>query len=431
MNHPRGKVKRVLESVAATSPTMLRRRNADVVLRFAWSEQAFTASDLIAHTGLTRSTVIGVCDELVDRGWLAELDDARSVGEYSKGRPARRYALRADAASVVGVDAGRHSVTASAADLRGTVLGTASRAITDDADGEERRAVVRAVIDDAVAAAGLADVGVRAICVGVPAPTDATGASPRGTDGFWSLSNPDFVGLLADERRLALVDNDANLAAIAEGAERLGEGRGVESFITLLSGERIGGGIVVDGHLLRGVRGGAGEMRVLDYVDGVGSADGAAALIREWSREAVATGSVPATSVLRHAGLPEFDAQDVLDAAGAGDAAAAAVTQRLAERFARICVVLGELLDVQRVVIAGAMAEPLEAVLAAARVSIAGYDDPTAPELVGSRLGGGVVSLGAVRRALDAVRESALDLELASLAGDRATSTPERSPASL
>lgn len=401
----------MLESVAANSPTMLRRRNADVVLRFAWGGQAFTASDLMAHTGLTRSTVIGVCDELVDRGWLDELDDARSVGEYSKGRPARRYSLRADAAAVVGVDAGRHRVTATVADLRGNVLGTADRPIADDASGEERRAMVTAVIDDAVAAAGVRGDGVRAICVGVPAPTDAAGASPD-ADGFWSLSNPDFTGLLADDRRLVVVDNDANLAAIAEGAELDGHGVGVDSFITLLSGERLGGGIVLDGHLLRGVRGGAGEMRVLDHVDGVGSADGAAVLIREWSREAVAAGSVPRASVLRHAELPEFDARDVLDAAGTGDVGAIEITRRLADRFARICVVLGELLDVQRIIIAGAMAEPLESVLDAARVAIDGYDDPTSPELVGSRLGADVVSLGAVHRAITAVRESALDLTL-------------------
>ncbi|KQX08281.1 hypothetical protein ASC59_11575 [Leifsonia sp. Root1293] len=400
---------------------MLRRRNADVVLRFAWTGRAFTASDLIAHTGLTRSTVIGVCDELVDRGWLHELDDARSVGEYSKGRPARRYSLRADAATVVGVDAGLHRVTASVADLRGVVLGTSERVIADDASGGQRRAMVTAVIADAVTSAGVDGDTVRAICVGVPAPADASGASPQ-ADGFWSLSNPDFTGLLADERRLVVVDNDANLAAIAEAAEPAGHGVGVDSYITLLSGERLGGGIVVDGHLLRGVRGGAGEMRMLDHVEGVGSADGAAVLIREWSRDAVGDGSVPAGSVLRHAERAEFDAQDVLDAAHAGDVGALEITRRLADRFARICVVLGELLDVQRVIIAGAMAEPLEAVLDAARISIEGYDDPTSPELVGSRLGAGVVSLGAVHRAITAVRESALDLTLA---------PPEPSPASV
>ncbi|MCU1442685.1 MAG: hypothetical protein JWQ59_835 [Cryobacterium sp.] len=52
---------------------------------------AFTASDLMSTTGLTRSTVIGVCDELVRVGWLNELGDARAVGDYQKGRPARRY----------------------------------------------------------------------------------------------------------------------------------------------------------------------------------------------------------------------------------------------------------------------------------------------------------------------------------------------------
>ena len=83
-----------MKQVAASSPQVLRRANAGRVLEFAWSVGPFTASDAMDATGLTRSTVIGVCDELIGLGWLDELVDARAVGAYTKGRPARRYALR-------------------------------------------------------------------------------------------------------------------------------------------------------------------------------------------------------------------------------------------------------------------------------------------------------------------------------------------------
>ena len=97
------------------------------MLSYAWQVSVFTASDAMAATGFTRSTVISLCDELVDRGWLTELANARSAGDaYSKGRPARRYALRTDAAVIVGVDAGQNTITASVADLAGLELGRAS-----------------------------------------------------------------------------------------------------------------------------------------------------------------------------------------------------------------------------------------------------------------------------------------------------------------
>ncbi|MCI2956345.1 ROK family protein [Agromyces atrinae] len=416
------------ENSAATSPHVLRRLNAELVLRFAWSTTGtITANGLIAHTGLTRSTVIGVCDELVRRGWLAETDDA-GADEPRRGRPARRYAVRAEAAAVVGVDAGRHRVSAALADLRGTVVARVERLTDGDDSGDERRRTVRAVIDDVVAAAGVDPSTVRALCIGVPAPTDAHGHSPLADHGFWATSNPGFVDDLAAPGRLVVVDNDANLAAIAEGSEPGGSGADAASSITLLSGERLGAGLVIDGRLLRGVRGGAGELRALEHVEGVGSTAGFAALIREWAREAVA-GAAPPTSPVTAGVLDDtiapssvlhrvdLDASDVLLADPATDSAAAALVDRLAARLARICTVLGDLLDVDRVIVAGALAASSARLVDLTRSAIAAYDDPTAPVILASTLGADVVTTGAVHRALAAVRESALDLDAARSTG--------------
>ncbi|MFS2032344.1 ROK family protein, partial [Curtobacterium sp. CT11-45] len=91
------------------------------------------------------------------------------------------------------------------------------------------------------------------------------GASP-GDGGFWDRMNPGFADAVPGHR--VVVENDANLAALAERPSS-----GDASFAALLSGERFGSGLVVDGVLLRGAHGGAGEMRVLDLVEGVGSSD--------------------------------------------------------------------------------------------------------------------------------------------------------------
>ncbi|MHB8780650.1 MAG: ROK family protein [Candidatus Geothermincolia bacterium] len=63
------------------------------------------------------------------------------------------------------------------------------------------------------------------------------------------------------ERRLALpvfVDNDANVAALAES--RLGAGRGLNDMVQLTLGTGIGGGIIIDGRVYRGATGTAGEI---------------------------------------------------------------------------------------------------------------------------------------------------------------------------
>jgi glucokinase len=55
-----------------------------------------------------------------------------------------------------------------------------------------------------------------------------------------------------------IVDNDVNVAAVAE--QRIGAASGLRNFICLVLGTGIGGAIVVDGKLVRGTYGGAGEL---------------------------------------------------------------------------------------------------------------------------------------------------------------------------
>ncbi|MEU6250748.1 ROK family protein [Glycomyces sp. NPDC047010] len=397
------------ESEDRTHPQ--RRANAAAVLDRAWDAEAFTASDVIAATGLTRSTVIALCDELVDRGWLAELPNARAAGgEYRKGRPARRYELRADAGVVLGVDAGQHCITATAADLRGRELARAHHEVDPDGtDPAARLAVADATIAAALGRAGALPEAVLCIAVGVPAPTDLDGASPVGQRRFWARMNPGYAAHFRGRGWRTEVENDANLAALAEGA--LGAGAGASSYIALVSGERFGAGYVVDGHLVRGRSGAAGELRLLTLVDGVGSTHGIGNLLRRWALEVRAAGTADPASAIMTAPAEALGAELVLAAAAAGDPAALDLAERMAERLARICAVLGGLLDVERIVLAGAVAASLDPVLKRAAERLDELTHPPGPELVASTLGGGVVSLGAVARALEVVRSDALDLE--------------------
>ena len=393
-----------------------KRVNAAAVLAQAWDAEAFTATDAIAATGLTRSTVIALCDELVERGWLCELPNARAAGEeYRKGRPARRYALRADAGAVVGVDAGQHCVTATVADLRGRELARSHTAIDPDGHGAAQRLTVTdATIDKALEDAGVQAEAVMCVAVGVPAPTDLDGNSPEGEFEFWSRMNPGFAAHLRERSeqlggRLIEIENDANLAALAEGA--LGAGVGASSYIALMSGERFGAGYVVDGHLVRGKRGAAGELRLLALVEGVGSTHGIAALLREWALEMRASGAVDASSPLATTPKASLVAEIVFRAADAGDPAALQLIDRMAERLARICAVLGGLLDVERIVLSGAVAASLGLLLPRTALLLNELTHPPAPELIASPLGGGVVSIGAMTRALEIVRTNAIALE--------------------
>jgi predicted NBD/HSP70 family sugar kinase len=398
------------------SASRLRRASLDAVLGFAWDADVFTVSDVLDAVGLTRSTAIDVLEELVSRGLLIELPNARAVGEYSKGRPARRFAFRPDAALVVGVDAGRASLTVTLADLRGDSVAVRRLAVDRAHDsGEERRQAAAGLVDAALTDAGFSRSDVAALCIGVPAPVNAHGESPAHRDGFWRRMNPEFGELFGAWAPLVRVENDASLAAVAE--RTVGAAVGCDDFVALMAGERLGAGVCVDGRLLRGAHGGAAEMVAFDHVNGVEGAWGLGHRAAALARAAHAEATLPASSALRAMDPAQIDGKAVLGLAKQGDPGALDIARQVGEPLAVIAGVLGSLCDSTRIIVSGAVADGAGPVIEAAVRALPQELDLPVPEIVASTLGGDIVSVGAVCAAVEAARTGALDLPAFAAAG--------------
>lgn len=373
---------------------------------YACGVREFTATEAMAATGMTRSTVIDAMDGLAGVGLLRELPNARDAGLYRKGRPARRFELRADAGVLVAVDAGRAHGTVVVTDLRSHPLATHHIAADPDStDVAERRRALTAAVDEALRLAGSERAAVAALCIGVPAPVDAAGRSPSHPDGFWQLMNPDLRGLFGWSTLLR-IDNDASLAAVAEGASGAAVGR--RDYIALLAGDRLGAGVVIDGRLLRGAHGGVGEMIAFDHVEGVGTAYGLGHLAAMWAAEAVAAGDADPEGALARA--PQRDGRTVLELAAAGDPDALRITERISVVLARIVSVLGSMFDPSLVVVSGAVSAGVEQIASAARAALPSDLHLPAPELVVSTLGADVVVAGALAGASDLARANLLSV---------------------
>ena len=393
-----------------TSPQLLRRTNMGAVLDVMRGTGVVTVTELMAVIGLTRTTVIAVCDDLLRMGWIEEVEGASGP---QVGRPARRFLFNDRAGFVVGVDVGAAKTTAVVADMTGRVLGRATQAFTDAAPARRLETVDRAT-DLALAAASVADDSVLAAAVGIAAPVDRHGRISHAQE-FWEVLDIGVESRMAESRGWPVqLANDANLAALAERWR--GVGAGVDDLVVMLAGERIGLGVLEDGRLLRGSRGGAGEVGNLDLVRGVGSPDGIAQLCRAWGTDAVRPGA-PATVLRDLAVSPEdVSAEMVFRAADAGDEVARQILSRVAERMARVVGLLGTFFDPELVVVAGAVAASAAALLDEIEEHLSEFT-ATPPGVAVSVLGEAVVSIGAVRLALDHVERHALDLELHTAAG--------------
>jgi glucokinase len=99
----------------------------------------------------------------------------------------------------------------------------------------------------------------RGVGIGAPGPVDAANGVLRTAPNLEGWSDVPVAGELS--RRLVVpvgLDNDVRVAVIAEAAA--GAGRGVRNWVALWPGTGVGGGLVIDGNVVTGSSGVAGEL---------------------------------------------------------------------------------------------------------------------------------------------------------------------------
>jgi glucokinase len=182
-------------------------------------------------------------------------------------------------------------------------------------------------------------------------------------------------------------DNDANLAALGEA--RMGAARGARTSVTITVGTGVGCGIVVEGRVLRGAWGGAGEISHA----GLGSSGPACECGVAGCLEPLSGGDGLARRALE-AGLAASEARDVFDAAAAGNARAERLIAEMADALGRQIAVVVQVVNPEVVVVGGGVARAGDAWLAAVRAAVLRYAMPShtrglriVPAALGTRAG--------------------------------------------
>jgi glucokinase len=126
------------------------------------------------------------------------------------------------------------------------------------AQGLDQPALLDTAVEAVREAVGASAQQVSAVGFGIPALVDP--ASGRVTySTHLPLEGLRFAAALTDRLGMPVhVDNDANLALLAE--HRHGAARGATNALMLTLGTGIGGGVLLDGQIHRGRRGGGGEL---------------------------------------------------------------------------------------------------------------------------------------------------------------------------
>lgn len=199
------------------------------------------------------------------------------------------------------------------------------------------------------------------IGIGVPGPVTSDGVVNHCVNLGWGKVNVEKE-LEALTGLPVKAGNDANVAALGEAWQ--GGGKGYEDVIMVTLGTGVGGGVILDGKILTGNRGAAGEIGHIfvnsnetdhcncgkrgcleQYASATGIVKEAKRILKEYEQP----------SSLRS--IPDFSAKDIFDQAKEGDELANVAVNRLCEYLGIALSHVAEVVDPQAFVIGGGVSK--------------------------------------------------------------------------
>jgi len=382
------------------TPSLLRELNDRSALELLLAGGPMTRSQLGEHTGLSKVTASQLLARLEERGIVAV------AGELAGGRGpnAALYAVVPSTAYVAGLHVEQDEVSAGVADITGNVV---ARISVDPNEAADPVALVRGAVLAACASAGVPVESLRAFVIGTPGVLDPRTGDPRLAVNLPAWHEGVLDALRADLGRPVTLENDVNLAAMAEQA--VGAAAGVPDFVLVWIGVGLGLATVLGGRVHRGVGGAAGEIGYLP-VPGV-------PLPQDLTHPA--TGAfqrlVGAQAVLPLAESYGFTEPSAAAAVAAAAGAAAAGDQRgadflceLAVRVATGVAAVSVVLDPGLVVLGGNVGLAGGTELANRVAADVGRFCPAKPTVVPTAVDGWPVLRGAILAAVDQARAELL-----------------------
>ncbi|GAA0958153.1 ROK family protein [Kribbella koreensis] len=380
--------------------TDVRAANLAVALGFLRANSPCSRAAIAAGTGLNKATVTSIVGDLIDRRLVRETQQTQN----HVGRPATLLVLDGSAYAAIGMEISARGLTAIAYDSAGGQLLRWHRTGPGaDAGPAKAVAALATLARRAIAAVHASGRDVLGVTVGVPGLVNRDGVVVLAAGLGWRdlELRKDLVAALGRPAFPVLVENDANLGALAE--HRYGPYAGSANLI-LLSGETgVGAGVICDGRPLRGNLGYVGEIGHLRIrADGPLCGCG-----RHGCLEAVA--GIPAILARLDASeSPDTDPQartdELVRRAEAGETATIDVLTEVGTLLGQSVCGLANILNPEFVILGGSYAALGRWLVPAVEKEL--IDGTLAPEaggcqVVASTFGHDATAIGAVARSLD------------------------------
>jgi predicted NBD/HSP70 family sugar kinase len=301
-------------------------------------------ADLAKVTGLSKQTTSEVIDAFEQQGLV------RPVGRTSGnvGRTAVLYELSAEGGHVLGIDLGAR-LTVTLADIAGRVLAETDEP-TDSRGGAWALEQIARLADRLARDNHTHPSRIRSIVLATPGVVNPRSGAIEMAPNITGLGHLNVVGLLSEKLGSPVaIENDINLALLGEIWHGCAQNVANVAFLALGTG--VGLGLYVNGQLVRGENGAAGEIGYLPI--------GGDPLQAEARLQGCLEYQVGANGIVRRyreAGGSELDsAREVFERAQAGDPLATAVIDETARLTGLAAATVVATVDPQLIVLGGSV----------------------------------------------------------------------------
>ncbi len=370
-----------------------RRASLRTVLREVVRAGAISRAELARRTGLSKQTMSEIVRDLLEEDWVREVGQQRG----NVGRSATNYELNRNRAYVWGGDLGGTSLRLAVSDLTGHIVAETT-VPTAPGGGHDVIDQIASIVRDLAREGGIDLSKVACGALGVPGSYDRQRRRLSLVTNIAGLDAFDLEDALGEAMGMTVfVENDVTLAATGElhrGNKRL-----TGTFAFLAMGTGVGLGIVSDGQIVRGARGGAGEIAWLPLGgDPFDSRNFRAGTLEN----AISSAAIVAryTALGGEAGT----VRDIFDRYGEGEDAARRTLEETARLLAMAIVAIHAILDPEVVVFGGSIGTRPE-LLSLVREQLAGCME-TPLSIEASHLGGTAGQHGAIAMAINHFQET-------------------------
>lgn len=306
-------------------------------------------ASMARETGLSKQTIGEIALALKSDGWIHE--KGRTTGHV--GRSATNYEIVPEAACIAAVDLGGTRVRAVIADLAGSILEEMSEPTSAEGGSHVVSQVAR-LCREAARRNRVDYEKVKLAVVGVAGVPDELTGRVKLAPNIVGIDKIDFRSALSDAAGVPVsLENDVNLAIIGE--HWIGRGRGEDNLVFVALGTGIGSGIMVDGNLVRGSTGAAGELAYLPL-----GAD-------PFESESLQTGALERVAgshgIIRRYRLlsgREADVPEIFELSAQGDSVAARVLDETARHVVCALSAICAIVNPAKVILGGSIGERSE-----------------------------------------------------------------------